>query len=143
MKTAILVILVGVCAATGGYFVGFGHGWNMGLIADAVPRGVISMRHLGMLEKDRAAKVKLSMEVDIDRGLLGWHDLSQSSMKPIVNAAAGQDVFPGFEKYIRPLATYRKSNPSPAPGSEYEKQDPAGVAEGQRRIAKVVAEYAR
>lgn len=143
MKTLILATLVGIAAAAGGYYFGFGHGWNMGLTADAAPRGVISMRQLQMLEKGRAEDVKFAMELDIDGGLLRWHELSQSSLKPVVNVASGQDVFPGFEKYIRPLATYRKANPSPLPTSEYAKQNPLVGEEARRTIAKVVAEHAR
>jgi hypothetical protein len=142
MKTLLAAVLIALAAA-GGYFFGFGHGWHMGLKADAAPRGVISLRHLQMLEKDRIANMKLSMEVDIDRALIGWHELSQSNLMPFVNAASGLDVFPGFEKYIRTLATYRKANASPALTSEYAKLDPTGTEEGRRMIAKVVADHAR
>ena len=115
MKTwlAITVVLTLVIAAAfGGYWAGFQDAWDMGLRADAAPRGAIAVAQLQRIERNRIDDVKLGLEHDIDMGLIHWHDLSKSQVRPFINLFSGADVVPDYERYVRRLAAYRKAHPS-------------------------------
>lgn len=114
-KYAVLLALVvaAVVAAAAGYWVGFRHAWEMGLMADAPIRGVLATHYLRALEKGRSDDLRTSFEGDIDVGLMMWALLEESPQFGAINALSGQDVVPGSEKYVRRLATYRKSHQSP------------------------------
>ena len=116
MRTGLAIVLVtviAVIAACGGYWMGFREAWSDGLRADAAPRGVIAIGQLRMIESGRMDYLRSALESDIDSGLLLWHDLASSPLRPVVNTLSGTEVFPEYEDYVRRLATYRKAHPSP------------------------------
>jgi len=107
------LVVAAVVAAAAGYWVGFRHAWEMGLMADAPVRGVLATHYLRALEKGQSDNLRTSFEGDIDVGLMLWAQLEESPQFGAINALSGQDVDPGLEKYVRRLATYRKSHESP------------------------------
>jgi hypothetical protein len=161
MRTGLAVLVVavvGIAAACGGYWLGFREAWNMGVRADAAPRGVVAIGQLRLIEKGRLDDLKLALENDIDTGLLLWHDLSASPLRPAMNTLSGVEVFPEYEEYVRRLATYRKANASPLADpklveslvSNAQKRDPEvareleeSVASSRRAIQEVVTKYAK
>jgi len=110
---SIALVVTAAVAAAGGYWAGFRHAWEMGLMAEAPVRGVLATHYLRALEKGRSDDLRTSFESNIDAGLMLWAQLEESPQFVAINALSGQDVDPGFEKYVRRLATYRKSHESP------------------------------
>lgn len=116
MRTGLAIVVIAVVAfiaACGGYWLGFREAWSMGLRADAAPKGAVAIAHLRLIESGRLNDVKFALESDIDTGLVLWHDLYSSPLRPAINALSGIDVFPEYEQYVRRLASYRKANKSP------------------------------
>ena len=161
MKTSLIVtVLVVVVAASAiaGYAVGFRQAWELSQMAGAAPRAHAGLTLMHSIDVGRTDQVTYYFESQIDAGLLFWHDLSQSRLYPMLNQLSGDDVFPSWERSVRPLAEYRKTHPSPLMSEEVdaqvsaylEKIDPtraAAVAESSRKakeaMEEVVAEYAQ
>jgi hypothetical protein len=138
--TIVLVVVVAIAAACGGYWLGFREAWSMGLRADAAPKGVIAIGQLRLIKQGRINDLKGILENDIDTGLILWHDLSASQLRPLMNTLSGTEVFPEYEQYVRKLATYRKAHQSglyPAPAGQL--GQPGKSA--SRAIGEVVKEY--
>ena len=108
----VLILAAAAVAACGGYWVGFRHAWDMGLRADAAPRGAIAVSQLRFLEQGRLNDVRVGLEHDIDMGLIHWHELLASPASPLLNVLSGEDVMPEYERYVRRLAMYRKGHRS-------------------------------
>jgi hypothetical protein len=152
-----VVLVAAIISVVGGFWVGFGEGWDLGGKAIATPRGVVALGQLRLIEAGRTDDLKFQFEADVDSSLMWWHDIARSPLRPALNVLSGSEVFPEYEKYVRRLATYRKSHPSPMfdaarlaeTQAELEKTDPvfaADLEQGQREsqlaIEEVVSEYA-
>jgi len=96
-----------------GFWLGFRHGWQMGLMVEAAPRGVVGMQLGRRIDAGHGEEAKYYFESRIDAGLMFWHDVGDSRLSPYLNSLTGDNVYPEYEKYIRRLAGYRKANPSP------------------------------
>jgi hypothetical protein len=160
MKIGPAVAILVVCAtiaACGGYWLGFREAWGMGIRADAAPKGVIAIGNLRLIESGRTNDLKFALESEIDTGLMLWHDLSASPLRPVMNPLSGIEIFPDYEQYVRKLAAYRKANKSPLSDpkltesliSNARKHDPALAREleqskhsAERAIDEVVKKYA-
>jgi hypothetical protein len=133
------VILLAVATA-GGYWLGFRDAWSMGMRADAAPRGAVSIAQLHLIERGRLNEVKFALESDVDSGLVQWHDLSGSRLRPFVNVLSGTEVFPEYEAYVRALATYRKANKSPLADSTLTESMIAGAERASPQFARELAQ---
>jgi hypothetical protein len=146
MKTwhaSLLVSGVAVVAAAVGYWIGFRQAWEMGLMAEAAPRGVVALANIRSIDAARTDQVKFTLEGEIDVGLLWWHEISNSRLLPVLNQLSGSDVYPSSEKYVRRLAEYRKANPSPYWDLELNAQVDANLAKADPELAKALAESDR
>ena len=108
----------------------------MGLMVEAAPRGVLGMQLGQRIDADQGDEAKYYFESQVDAGLMFWHDVSESRLSPYLNSLTGDDIYPEYEKYIRRLAEYRKSNPSPL-------WDASAIAEVDANIAKHDPELAK
>ena len=111
--TPLILICVVAAGAVGGYWLGFRHAWEMGLMADAPVRGVIATQHLRMLEENNAADLRIAFEADVDSGLMWWAQLEDHPLYWIINTLSGHHVASDHERYVRRLAIYRKTHRSP------------------------------
>jgi hypothetical protein len=94
---------------------------------------------------------RLYLEADVDDGLFGWSSITDAASRAsLVNRLSGEDVFPGYERYIRSAAEYRTAHPSPwaVPGAieklgtdVQEQWHP--LQDRDKAIAEVVRRYAR
>jgi len=146
MKTSVIIVaVIGIAIVTlvAGFWLGFRPGWQMGLMTEAAPRGVVGMQLGRRIDVVGADEAKYYFESQIDAGLMFWHDVSESRLSPYLNTLTGTEVYPEYEKYIRRLAQYRKANPSPlwdpATGAEVD----ATVAGHDAELAKDIAEASR
>ena len=64
------VLLLASATAAGGYWLGFRHGANLALVIDAVPRGVMAVGNLRLLEKGQPESVRFYLESEVDTGLM-------------------------------------------------------------------------
>jgi hypothetical protein len=146
-----VVLLLASAAAVGGYWLGFRHGARLGLMANAVTSGAVAVGNLRLFEKGQPESVRFYLESEVDTGLMWWPDLERT---PLLNVLLGSDVIPGYEKYIRMLATYRKVHPSPLddPGlnqqmiGRIQEQDPSmatELEEGERMRREAIQEVLR
>jgi hypothetical protein len=110
---ALIVVIAVAVALAGGYWLGFRHAWNLGLMAEAPVRGTLAIGHLRLLEKGRVSDLRTFYESDIDSGLLWWSRLEDDPMFRFINALSGHDVIPNYEQYVTRVAAYRKANKSP------------------------------
>ena len=124
-----VVLVAVVSSGTFGFWLGFRDGWSRGVAADSGPRGALAVAGLKAIEADRLDNVRLMLESDVDNGLMGWDSLSHWPLLPAVKVLVGEDRST-YETYIRRLAQYRKTHPSPF-------ADPAIGAEFARNLAEV------
>ena len=140
----ILVTLgVAVLSAGVGYWLGFRQAWDMGLMAEAAPRGVIALANIRSIDAAQTDQVKFTLEGEIDAGLLWWHEISTSPLLPVLDQLSGSDVYPASERYIRRLAEYRKTHPSPYWDPVLNAQVDANLAAADPDLAKALAESDR
>jgi hypothetical protein len=147
-----------VAAALAGYWAGFREGWNMGIRADAAPRGSIAIAQLQFIDRGRIDDVKVGLESEIDMGLIHWHHLSNSFVAPFINVFSGTDVIPDYEQYVRRLAVYRQKHKSslhnPAlqksllenaekAGPEFVEEMRKGGDEARRALDEMVEKYGK
>jgi hypothetical protein len=132
---AIFVVATSV-AAIGGYWAGFREAWSMGIRADAAPRGALALAQLNLIQSGRIDDVKPMLEHDIDMGLILWHDLSKSSVGPLVNTLSGVEVIPDYEQYVRRLALYRSTHRS----SLHDPESIKSLIDGAAKLNPSVAE---
>ena len=135
-----LVLLLASAAAAGGYWLGFRYGAHVALMADAVPRGVVAIGNLRLLEKGQPESVRFYLESEVDSGLMWWPDLERV---PLLNVLSGSDVIPGYEDYVRRLATYRKAHPSPLDDPSLNQQMIAHIRDQDPSMARELEEGAR
>ena len=100
----------------------------------AAPQGAVALWQVQLLDVGRTEEVKFKLESDVDSGLIWWYETSRSPLRPLLNQLSGTDVVPNYEKYIRQLAAYRKTHPSPV-------LDPALTAQVQSNLAKVDPDF--
>ena len=134
---------VAVLSTVVGYFIGFRQAWEMGLMVEAAPRGVVALANIRSIDAAQTERVKFVLEGDIDAGLLWWHEISNSRLLPVLDQLSGSDVYPASEKYVRRLAEYRKANPSPYWDSELDAQVDANLAKADPELAAALAESDR
>jgi len=116
MKAAVgvlLVLLAMSVAAAGGYWLGFRHAWQRGLMAEAPVRGAIAVHQLRALAQNQTDNLRTGFESDIDNGLLWWAYLESCPLFGVINSLSGVEVSPGYEEYVRRIANYRKAHVSP------------------------------
>src|SRR5688572_16443551 len=107
-----VVVALGI-AVFGAYGLGFRHAWNLSLKAEAPVRATLAIGHLRLLEQGRHSDLRTFYESDIDSGLMWWAQLEDDPRYRLLNVLSGHDVVPEYERYVRRLAAYRKSNKSP------------------------------
>ncbi len=113
LAVSIALVTTALVGISGGYWLGFRHAWEMGLMADAPVRGALAMHYLRALEKDQTDNLRTSFEADIDAGLMLWAQLEDYPLFRTLNALSGHEVIPEVERYVRRIATYRKGHKSP------------------------------
>ena len=146
MKPGLAVVVlavVAIIAACGGYWLGFREAWSMGIRADAAPKGVVAIGQLRLIELGRIEDLRGALETDVDTGLMLWHDLSASPLRPVMNTLSGIEVFPAYEQYVRKLATYRKTHKSPLSDPTAAREMGPSAESASRAIDQVVKSYGR
>jgi hypothetical protein len=108
--SVVAALVLGVC---GGYWLGFRQAWNLGLQAEAPVRATIAIAHLKLLEQGRLSDIKPFYESEIDSGLMWWAQLEDDPNYRLLNLLSGHDVVPDYQRYVKRVATYRKTNASP------------------------------
>jgi hypothetical protein len=158
LLAAMCGIVIVAVSWLGGYFNGFRDSWEMTyqVTQDPVERGAHAALHLAAIREGRLDDVKMAKEIDIDTGIVWWHDLSTSKLKPFLPILTGVDIVVEREAGIRYLAQYRKTNQSPLftlPATQVQ-PDQKGVtpldgaiartnARGKSVIESVVSEYGK
>ena len=112
-RLGLLCAAVALVSAVGGYVVGFRSAWELGLYADAAPRGSLALSSLRALQAGRLDQLRPVLEGDIDSGLIWWSRLESSVNYPVINLLSGTDVVPDYERYVRRLAAHRAVTASP------------------------------
>ena len=111
-KLATAFLFVGVVGAAAGYWFGFREAWQLGVMADSLPRGVIASQQLNALRAGHSDNVIVGLEFDVDNGLLWGGDLIESPITKFLDPVWGIGVTPFLEGYAVRLAKYRKEHPS-------------------------------
>ncbi len=114
-------LVVAFLSAGVGFWFGFRQAWTLGSTVNSVSHGVAGLQLMRSINEGRAHEATYYFESQVDAGLIGWHDVQNSTLYPFLNQLAGIDVTPGTETYVRQLAVYRKNVPSPL-------WDPKGMA---------------
>jgi hypothetical protein len=112
MLRTLTLLAVAIVAAAAGYCIGFRQAWNLSVMADAPVRGAIAVGMLKSLDRNQLDPIRTQFEAEIDTGLIWWAELEQSPMQRALNALSGQDLIPANLRYVRRVATYRKTHPS-------------------------------
>ncbi len=113
-RRLIIPILVICCGLSGaiGYWFGFREAWNLGVIADFLPRGAISSHQLNALRVGKQENVIIGLESDVDMGLIYGDTLFNHPLRNLLNPVWGFSVYPEYEEYAVRLANYRKKHPT-------------------------------
>lgn len=112
IRTVASATVCSMLAAGGGYWLGFRQAWNIGLMADAPVKGTIALVQMRMLELGRTDDFKVSLDSEIDSGLMWWAKVDEFPLRKALNILSGQEVIPDHEWYVKRIASYRKSHPS-------------------------------
>ena len=151
-----VTLLLALVAGVGGYWLGFLYGSRWGLMADGLPRGVVAVGNLHLLERGHPDSVRFYLETEVDSGLMDWDQLERFPLRSAFNTLYGDNVIPGYEGYVRKLAAYRKEHPSPLDDpsltqqtiQHIREQDPAMAQEMQegdslrrQRIQELLKKY--
>lgn len=112
MRTLMLLI-VAVVSSSLGYLLGFRQAWDLSFMANAPVRGSIAVAHLKSLENNRLENVRATLDADVDAGLVWWSELEESPLSRALNLLSGEDVLPDHLRYVRRVASYRKTHASP------------------------------
>jgi len=155
-KLVALLLVVALTSAAIAFWFGLREGWNVGIMADSIPRGGISLHHIQKLSGGTVTRNTMtSLESDVDMALLWAYHLEHHPLRPILNTAWGKELLLN-EASLRRLADYRKSHPSPlrpealaadsSPNDKYAKEMGESLLEGaqetQRMINETVSRYA-
>ena len=112
-KLVALLVVVALPSAAIAFWFGLREGWNVGIMADSIPRGGISLHHIQKLSGGMVTRNTMtSLESDVDMALLWAYNLEHHPLRPILNAVWGTEILLN-ETSLRRLADYRKSHPSP------------------------------
>jgi hypothetical protein len=142
-QAVLLTVGISVVSAAAGYWFGFRQAWDLSLMAEAAPRGVVALGNIRSIDAGETDTVKFSLEGEIDAGLLWWHEISKSGLVPVLNHLSGSEIYPASEKYIRRLAEYRKAHPSPYWDPELNAQVDANLAKADPQLAAELADSDR
>lgn len=107
------LLIVAFVSSLAGYLLGFRQGWDLSLMANAPVRGSIAVAHLKSLDNNRLESVRATLDADIDTGLVWWSELEESPLSAALNLLSGRDVLPDHLRYVRRVASYRKTHASP------------------------------
>ena len=99
-------------SAIAGYWFGFRDAWPLGVEADRLPRGVVAVQHLRALQAGKTDNIAVSLEFDVDNGLVWGYEILEHPMRPLWGPLWDLDVGPQLEQYARRIADYRKDHPS-------------------------------
>jgi hypothetical protein len=105
-----------------------------------LPRGVVAAQHLRALEAGKTDNIAISLEFDVDNGLVWGYEILEHPMRPLWGPLWGFDVGPQLEQYATRLADYRRDHPSLMRAGTKD-EDPQGV-EINRRLSAMVERYA-
>ena len=150
-KSVALTMLIAGIAASGatGFWFGVREGMSLGLMTDAAPRGVLAAGMLSQLNTGKTEDVAPLLDFDVDKGLIWSHQLSESSLGPLLKPLWGYDAFPSNTEYVVRLANFRKRNPSPqkidafdtvSPEKEQYREFYRDLASGARENARIISE---
>ena len=140
MKRLIAFLSVAAVSATAGYCFGFRQAWSLGVMADAPIRGSIAVARLKSIEDGQLNNVRATLDADIDSGLIWWDQLEHSPLHGALNALSGQEVLPETLRYVRRVAAYRKTHPSPLLDSKVTAQMLESVRADNPQMAEELAE---
>jgi hypothetical protein len=112
-KLVISVLVAGIICLILGFWLGFRQGWQMELAVEVAPRAVAELQLGRRLDTGHVDEVKYYFDSQVDAALMYWHDVLHSPVTPFLNFLTGGEYFPEYETYIRRLAQYRKTYPSP------------------------------
>lgn len=149
----LLLVLLAVAIAAMSFWLGFREGAQVGIMVDSIPRGSISLAHLGKVQQGVSRNMVTAFEGDVDLALIWAYRLEQHPLAPALEPLWGLRV---SEQSLTRLASYRKANPSPlgaqALAAEPVPDTPEAVAahkdllegarQNERVISSMVAKYA-
>jgi len=141
--TIVAVVAFVTVVSAVSFRVGFRYGWQMGGMTDAAPRGVVALQLARSIDAGRTDQAKYYFESQIDAGLMYWHDVSQSQLLPFLNTLSGDDIYPGYEKYVRRLAQYRQASPSPLWDPKMTAEVGKNLAQSDPQLAKDLTDAGR
>jgi len=108
----LVVVACGASAAVG-YWFGFRDAWPLGIAAELLPRGSMAVYLLKGLGAGKQGGVIVSLEADVDSGLIWGHEILGHPMCRAWGPIWDLNVCPEYEQYVREAADYRKLHPSP------------------------------
>src|SRR5512147_2774329 len=115
MKRALIYVALaagGLACAAGGYWLGFRDAWYLSISAASIPRAVVATHQLRYLRSGRPGPVIAALEFDVDKGLSWAEDVFDHPLRDLWKPVWGLDVYPGYERYVVQLASFRRENPS-------------------------------
>jgi hypothetical protein len=136
-RTAILYVAACVVSAAIGFWFGFREAMPLGVAADFMPRGSIAVRHLEALRAGNTQNLAISLESDVDNGLIWGYDVVNHPLRRLWKPLWGLDVYPEYEQYAVRLANYRRQHPSPFKPDAFDKPpaDRPELAEWYKELA--------
>lgn len=111
-QIALLLAVACSVSAAAGFWAGFREAWTLGSAADRLPLAARSVTLLEDLHAGKIRPVELGLEVDVDSGLLWAYEVLEHPLRELWAPLWGIDVYPGYERYARRLADYRRDHPS-------------------------------
>jgi hypothetical protein len=139
-RIALLVTVSCGLSAVAGYWLGFRDAWGLAVAADRLPRGVVAVQHLRALKAGSTENIAVSLEFDVDNGLVWGYEILEHPMRPLWHSLWDLDVGPQLERYATRVADYRRDNPSLMRAGA-KNEDPEGAEIG-RRLSVMVERYA-
>jgi hypothetical protein len=109
---AALVAFSLICLS-GTYVLGFRQGWHYGLLSDSVPQGALALGLVQGVTAGKTESVLLTLESQVDRGLLMASEIESGPGFALIDALSGRELALQQRDYLRRLAAYRKTTPSP------------------------------
>jgi hypothetical protein len=139
----LLLLTVAALSALAGYWVGFRQAWDLSLMANAPVRASIAVAHLKSLDENHLENVRATLDADIDSGLVWWSELEQSPLSGALNLLSGENVLPDHLRYVRRVASYRKTHASPLSDPKVVGPMLESVRESDPELAKEMVEDGR
>ena len=111
-QLALLLAVACTASAAAGFWFGFREAWTLGSAADQLERASRSVAQLEDLQAGKTRPVVLGLEFDVDAGLLWAYEVLEHPLRGLWAPLWGIEVYPGYERYARRLADYRRDHPS-------------------------------